>query len=635
VRPASCFISRLVTLTAVAMVAAAPAARAEGKIKVESLDDLPRISYAIDGAASELLISDDFGVFAAKVRADQQRLLDDYDIEDATTLQTIYGVLSRTDFLAGDYDAALAWSEKSRALEDKEANRLTDGLVLNAWVSARRAADADGDEAAFASAFRDELGAQVSKLPWAVVQDSIERTKGYSEYVSRNLLLGIVQAQIDPVAAKTGEITDDMARTLVGMRYTINMFLPVSATVAQVYSDYIAANRVEKADIWQARSVSLDADSAAMPVTIGIWDSGVDAAVFDGHLWINPAERKNGLDDDGNGYVDDINGIGFDVNGFRTPELLHPEGDMAGRVDAAMGYIKGFMDLGASIDSPEASALKRHIAGLQPDQVHDFLVSLNFAAIYAHGTHVAGIAIDGNPYARILISRYTFDYHQPRRLLTREIAERHAQSFQASVDYFKAAGVRTVNMSWGWTLKEVEGVLEANGVTDPEERATRTRELFGILKTGLHDALASAPDILFISAAGNDDNDVNFDEVIPSSFELPNLIIVGAVDQAGDPTSFTSGGSNVIVYANGFEVESYVPGGGRMAFSGTSMASPNALNLAGKFFALDPELSPADVKELIVAGSTPRNGDTSMRLIDPRRSIELLLARETETADAE
>ncbi len=143
-------------------------------------------------------------------------------------------------------------------------------------------------------------------------------------------------------------------------------------------------------------------------------------------------------------------------------------------------------------------------------------------------------------------------------------------------------------MSWGWTLKEVEGVLEANGVTDPEERAAKTREIFGILKTSLRDALASAPEILFITAAGNSDNDVEFDEVIPSNFDLPNLMVVAAVDQAGDPTGFTSGGDNVVIYANGFEVESYVPGGDRMAASGTSMASPNALNLSAKLFALDP-----------------------------------------------
>jgi len=32
------------------------------------------------------------------------------------------------------------------------------------------------------------------------------------------------------------------------------------------------------------------------------------------------------------------------------------------------------------------------------------------------------------------------------------------------------------------------------------------------------------------------------------------------------------------------------------------MASPNALNLAGKLFALDPELTPADVIELMTRG---------------------------------
>jgi subtilisin family serine protease len=182
-------------------------------------------------------------------------------------------------------------------------------------------------------------------------------------------------------------------------------------------------------------------------------------------------------------------------------------------------------------------------------------------------------------------------------------------------------------MSWGWTLKEVEGILEANGVTDPQERKARTAEIFGILKQSLYDALASAPEILFITAAGNSDNDVEFDEVIPSNFDLPNLMVVAAVDQAGDPTSFTSGGSNVVIYANGFEVDSYVPGGGRMKASGTSMASPNALNLAAKLFALDPDLTPAEVVELMTEGATPRDGDESLLLIHQKNSIELLEAR--------
>jgi subtilisin family serine protease len=593
---------------------------AADKIKVTSLDDLPRFVYPIEGSASELLVSDEFPAFAARVRKDVEQVLAAYDIEDPSTLQGLYAVMQRLEFQAGNYDASLGWLEKSRALEDKEANRLTSGLIDRAWVAAHRETPGEG----FNTAFARQLEALASGLPWAVVQDNIEQAKGRAEYISSNLLLGRVQSEMDPVVASTGVLTEDMARTLIAMRSTMEMFLPVREAVAAVYQKLIDANRVEKPDIWAARAVTLAPQSKAHPVAIGIWDSGVDASVFPGLLWVNPGESFDGADNDGNGFVDDVNGIGFDLDGFRTPELLHPEGDMAGKAGIAMGYMKGFMDLTSSIDSPEASALKKHISSLAPEEVKGFIESLQFASLYMHGTHVAGIAVEGNPYARIVINRYTFDYHIPRAILTVEIAERHAKSFQESVDYFRKAGVRAVNMSWGWTLKEVEGVLESNGVTDPEERATRTREIFGILKKGLHDALASAPEILFITAAGNDDNDVEFDEVIPSNFQLPNLITVAAVDQAGDPTSFTSTGRNVVIYANGYEVDSYVPGGGRMKASGTSMASPNALNLAAKLFALDPALTPARVIEVMKQGATPRNEGQSFLLVHPQQSVELL-----------
>ncbi len=609
----------LLIVVCLAAIAVQPALAAD-KIKVTSLDELPRFVYPIEGTASQLLVSDEFPAFAARVRKDVEHVLAAYDIQDPSTLQGLYGVMQRLEFQTGNYDASLGWLEKSRALEDKEANRLTAGLVDRAWVAARREAPGDGFNAAFAR----HLEALASGLPWSVVQDNIEQGKGRAEIISSNLLIGRVQSEIDPVVASTGTLTEDMARTLIAMRSTMAMFLPVREEVVAVYQKLIDANRMEKPDIWDARAVALTPETKAHRVAIGIWDSGVDASVFKGSLWVNTKESFDGADNDGNGFVDDVNGIGFDLDGFRTPELLHPEGDMAGKAEAAMGYMKGFMDLTSSIDSPEASALKKHISSLSPEQVKGFIEGLQFASLYMHGTHVAGIAVDGNPYARIVISRYTFDYHIPRAILTTEIADRHAKSFQDSVDYFKQAGVCAVNMSWGWTLKEVEGVLESNGVTDPEERAVKTREIFGILKKGLHDALASAPEILFITAAGNDDNDVEFDEVIPSNFQLPNLITVAAVDQAGDPTSFTSTGRNVVIYANGYEVDSYVPGGGRMKASGTSMASPNALNLAGKLFALDPALTPARVIDLMKKGATPREGDPLFLLINPQRSVELL-----------
>lgn len=600
---------------------------AAGKIKVESLDDLPRKVYPIDVLASDLIVSDEFEPLVAQVEADLKKLLDEYDIQDKATLRDLYRVLSRAAFFNGDYDSAIGWMEKGRALEDKEANRLTMGLVISAWATAHNEVGQEGGEEEFRAKFSENLAASMAELPWDVIQDNIEQVKGQVEIFSDNLVVGVVQTQIDPATAKSGELTESAAWALINLRHTMDAYIPVKDEITAVYSEMIAAKRVVKPDIWAERSVTLDAGSDATPVVIGIWDTGVDASVFEGYLWTNANEKFDGTDSDGNGFVDDVHGIAFDVEGRRTPELLQPAGDMAGQVDEAMKFVKGITDIMSSIDSDEASELKRYMSGLQPEEVEKTLTSLNFASTYAHGTHVAGIAIEGNPFARVLISRYTFDYHQPRRLLTTAIAQRYAESHRETIEYFKRAGVRAVNMSWGWSLKEVEGVLEANGITDPDERKERTSEIFGILKDSLYEAIASAPDILFFVSAGNSDSDVEFDEMIPMSFDLPNLVVVAAVDQAGDPTSFTSSGRNVRICANGFEVESVVPGGNKMKMSGTSMASPNALNLAAKLIALDSTLTPAEVIELITQGATRQDGDDRMLLIHPKQSVEHLRQR--------
>jgi subtilisin family serine protease len=179
-------------------------------------------------------------------------------------------------------------------------------------------------------------------------------------------------------------------------------------------------------------------------------------------------------------------------------------------------------------------------------------------------------------------------------------------------------------MSWGWTFKEIESSLEANGVgADAEERAAMAREMLDILTDGLRDAMASTPQVLYCVAAGNSDSDVEFDVSIPANFDLPNMIVVGAVDQAGDPTSFTSGGRNVVVFANGFEVESDVPGGHRMAMSGTSMASPQVCNLAGKLLAVDPDLQPADLIRLIEEGADPHPKHPEILLMNPKKSVAM------------
>ena len=613
----------------VSSVGCAPGAGQRKKIKIESRNDLPRYAYQIDGSVSELLKSDeDFAMLAKQVRADIESDLATYEIDDAATLQDFYGTLLALDMLEGRYDEALVRVEDIRALEDKEATRIMTGLSTKAMVAAARSAGGGVNDPEYKAAFQKHLAASVKDLPWDVVQDSIKQAKGMAEIFSENLLMGVVQAQMDPVVAQAGEISSDLAGRVVGLRYLLVMRLALKDELVSVYQDKIDAHQVVKQDIWPERSVTLDLSQQLEPVVVAIWDSGVDASVFANCLFTNTNEQPDGTDTDGNGFVDDLHGMAYDVNGVASSELLHPLGDMTGRVEAAMQNLKGFMDVQAAIDSPEAAALKEYLSGLSPEEIDGFIEGLGFCGQWAHGTHVAGIAVDGNPFVQILVARITFDYHTIPQPVTVEIAEQHAKSYRAAAEYFKQHGVRVVNMSWGWTLKEIESSLEVNNVGGTaEERAELASEVLSILSEGLRDAIESAPEILFVSSAGNEDNDVEFDQVIPSSFDLPNLLIVGAVDQAGEPTSFTSSGRNVVVYANGFEVESYVPGGERMKMSGTSMSSPNVMNLAAKLITLNPELKPADVIELIKQGTDRKEGALSYLLLNPKRSVELLEAK--------
>ena len=203
--------------------------------------------------------------------------------------------------------------------------------------------------------------------------------------------------------------------------------------------------------------------------------------------------------------------------------------------------------------------------------------------------------------------------------------------FRAAARYYREQGVRAVNMSWGGSLRGIESALEAhNAGGSAEERKALARKIYAIGDVALREVIEASPDILFITSAGNSDNDVKFDEFYPSSYEYPNLLSVGAVDIAGDETSFTSLGK-VDIYANGHEVESYVPGGDRLRLSGTSMSSPQVLNLAAKLLALAPDLSVTELLELILDGADEKQLETrTIKLMNPKASIELLAQRQAQ-----
>jgi subtilisin family serine protease len=190
---------------------------------------------------------------------------------------------------------------------------------------------------------------------------------------------------------------------------------------------------------------------------------------------------------------------------------------------------------------------------------------------------------------------------------------------KSAVDYFKKSGARVVNMSWRITEPAIEGSL-ATVESDPEKRKVRAKAIFNTINSALENAFRSAPDILFVAGAGNEDEDVDFVRSFPAGINLPNVITVGAVDSALQPAGFTSYGKSIDVYANGFEVPSKVPGGMPINISGTSLAAPQVTNLAAKLLALNPNLTVAQLRQIIESTATPE-GAKGLKVIDPKAAL--------------
>jgi len=592
----------LAALIAAALPAAAQAPgtpAAPGKTVITSAEQLPRRTIKLDKLPSQYLSAPQAEVMqlADQLEKNARADLAAFEIRDAATQRVYIGTLLTLAQFKGDWAAVPALVEQLRALQDKPGPRATTG-VLASILAEQQTAKRD------AAWVRAEVEKRYGALNWQDAGDSIKGNKSQFELLNPALVKGSFEQQID-VAAKNMNLVmpEGIVSAIVGARLQEALIYPLKDAIVgglQAVIDKNQAVAVAKPDVWTPRQFAIPASAKAAEVGVGIWDSGVDLKLF------KPTQ---------------VHGIAFE-NGVRSTHLLRPLGDAAPRWPQLQQLVKGSMDLRAALDTEDARKLKQVVAGLKAEQAKGFQEDLGLAGLYTHGTHVAGIAVDGNPFARVFAASMLWSHKSEPIKPTRELAERNAISYQQIVDAFKQQKLRVVNMSWRYGAAAYEGALAWHNVgSTPEERKQIARQLFAIERDALRAAIASAPEILFVAGSGNEDNSADFAEYIPAGFQLPNLITVGAVDKAGEETSFSTFGKTVVVHANGFEVDSVLPGGDRVKFSGTSMASPQVANLAAKLFALKPGLSVAEVKQAILKGADARG---RVNLVNPRRSAELV-----------
>ena len=571
------------TMTALALVfAMAPstAFAAQGKTVVTSSKQLPVYNYKLSAAPSALLEGpiEPVMALADQLLRDDETTRAKYEIKDLSTLEEMLGRRLVVATLKRDVATVKAAAAELRSIQQREDRKLTAGLVGE--IIAESCASKDP-----AATVNSLVPARLGALPWSQVDSWMKQTRAGFSTANPGLIIGSFKQQLDPVVAKNGNTVDmGTAASIVATRMALQCRLPVSAAMDAAIGTVISkqAAAAPAIDIWKDRDVNLTAAMLGKPVTVAIWDSGVDMSLF-------KAAANPGV------------AVSWEGKITRDP-LLRAAGPYIKDTQRLMDLVKGSMDLQAGQQTAEATAFQTYVRGLKPEQAKEVGNSLGFIGNYVHGTHVAGIATAGNPFARVKAIANYWPYRQEDFTLNRAGVEGRAKFYRSVVTQMKRDGVRVVNMSWRVSPAAYDGMLQLQGGhPDADARKKLAQELYEIEKTALDAAIKSAPEILFVAGAGNEANDSNFADYIPAGLRAPNLLTVGAVDRAGREALFTSIGGTVALYANGVEVESFFPGGQRRALSGTSMASPQVAGIAAKLIAMKPSLTATQVRELLMS----------------------------------
>ena len=150
------------------------------------------------------------------------------------------------------------------------------------------------------------------------------------------------------------------------------------------------------------------------------------------------------------------------------------------------------------------------------------------------------------------------------------------------IDYAIAKGARVINASYG-----------GGGFSAISKNAI---------------AKAREAGIVFVAAAGNDSSNNDHYAQYPANYEVDNVISVAAIGRGGNLANFSNyGKKSVDIGAPGVSIFStyHLSDTSYKYLQGTSMAAPHVAGVAALLLAREPELTPAEVRERLLATSSP------------------------------
>ena len=610
-------------LLAAALTISTPLLAADLKV-IRDEGDLPQTRYPLSEPASTAFMSDAFlKTTVPALRAEAERLLASSRFENEQIETRLHSGLAAIAILEGRPNEAERRLIDHRPKMSKPQLKAIGGLANEALAAG--------------------LAAPKARRCTVAGERIAMRLKGTDPQVVRDeVLLRLSQAGTASVPYYAGTLVGFLDET-VKMQKSVDLMEGLTMALYRVGAEHLPACRMEMAsayrtwlndaanaprDIWTEREPAASLFTDAKPVVAAVWDTGVDYSLFPGLLAIDPAEPLDGRDNDGNGIVDDVHGPTYDYHARPTPfAIAPPSAWLAPRLAFSQAMDKGQLDLNYGLDTPEARIFAARGREASTAEQGEDVDGSNENMGRGHGTFVASQIGDGAPYVRLYNVRLMPWGYDPKPIKRAEPEmERFAAAMVPAVKRMQGANVRVVNMSWGWTIDDAARSLLENGLeTDPTRARERGRAMYDTGKAASTKAMAAAPGILFVAAAGNDNQTDETLAAYPQSIAAPNMIVVGATGQSGQPTSFTTFGKKVDIYARGEGALGRMPGGTVAHWSGTSMAAPLVSRAAAQMLAVNPKLTPAQLVEGLKATAT--EGQGGMKLLHAARAVEWARSR--------
>jgi cell wall-associated protease len=394
--------------------------------------------------------------------------------------------------------------------------------------------------------------------------------------------------------------------------------------------------------------------------TIAVVDSGNDFLHKDlvAKAWVNPLEIPgNDRDEDRNGYPDDINGWNFAEGNNILMDYSYANTNTEDARKFFDVQLKSFLGTITQADRDWAKEKFKDPA---------FIANLQKFGNWMHGTHVTGITLKNSPDAKAVgIKLIPTEVKVPgKKVVESMLAEKGAvkdallkaaltalaqQQTKVYVEigaYINGTKADVMNGSFGTSYEAISGVITQLYKTffkkDPtaDELKLYTNHFFDVNLEETKKFLSSAPNTLFVFAAGNEGS--NNDEVptSPTNVQAENKISVAATlgDQA--LANFSCyGAKNVEVAAPGVGILSTIPMNNYLAVSGTSQAAPYVANIAGRIKDVNPKLGFREIKKIIMetvdvkswlVGKVKTSGlvnrDRAIRAAELSRTLDLTLA---------